>query len=128
MNEKTSNNQENIGIDFAIEINNKGNNMTLKYFYDATNYSFKEDGDGYLLTIDIPGIKKTELNISILRKNDQNILSVKSENKDRKYDQEFSLSNKIDEKSIKASLSEGVLKIKMKSKEETSNKYKVEIE
>lgn len=128
MNEKASNKQEKVGINLAIEINDKGNTMTLKYFYDATNYSFKEDADGYLLTIDVPGIKKTELNISILRKNDQNVLSIKSENKDRKYDQEFSLSNRIDEKSIKATLSEGVLKIKMKPKEEASNKYKIEVE
>lgn len=128
MKEKVLNKQENVGIDFAIEINNKGNNMTLKYFYDATNYSFKEDDGGYLLTIDIPGVKKSELNVSVIRKNDQNILAVKSENKDRKYDQEFSLSHRIDEKSVKASLSEGVLKIKMKPKEEASNKYKVDIE
>jgi HSP20 family protein len=120
--------EEKIGMNLAIEINNKGNNMTLKYFYDATNYSFKEDDGGYLLTIDIPGVKKSELNISVLRKNEQNILAVKSENKDRKYDQEFSLSNRIDEKTIKASLSEGVLKIKMKPKEEASNKYKIEID
>jgi HSP20 family molecular chaperone IbpA len=34
----------------------------------------------------------------------------------------------LDEKSVKASLSEGVLRIKMKMKEETLNKYKIEVE
>lgn len=117
-----------LGTNLAIEINNKGNTMTLNYFYDATNYSFKENEDGYLLSIDIPGVKKTELSISVFKKNDQNILAIKSDSKERKYDQEFILANKIDEKTVKASLSEGVLKIKMKTKQEASNKYKIEVE
>jgi len=128
MNEKALNKQGKAGMNLAVEINNKANVMTLNYFYDATNYSFKEDGENYLLSIDLPGIKKAELNVSISKQETANVLSIKSENKERKYNQEFKLSNKIDEKSIKASLSEGVLKIKMKPKDEASSKHKVEID
>jgi HSP20 family molecular chaperone IbpA len=120
---------EKVGMNLAIEIENKENNMVLNYYYDAkTNYYFKQDGDEYVVSIDMPGIKKSELSITINKEEQDNILSIKTQNKDRNYSQNFRVSGKFDEKSVKASLSEGVLKIKMKLKEEASTKHKVEIE
>jgi HSP20 family molecular chaperone IbpA len=76
----------------------------------------------------MPGIKKTDLSLSITKQSESNILSIKAKTKDRNYNQDLKISNKLDEKSVKASLSEGVLRIKMKMKEETLNKYKIEVE
>ena len=122
-------NHEKVGMNLAIEINNKENNMVLNYYYDATkNYYFKQDGSDYVVSIDMPGIKKSELSITINKEEQDNLLSIKTQNKDRNYSQNFKVSGNFDEKSIKASLSEGVLKIKMKLKEEASTKHKVEIE
>jgi len=122
-------NAEKVGMNLAIILKNKENNMTLNYYYDSsTNYSFKQEEDGYSLSLDMPGIKKTDLSLSITKQSESNILSIKAKTKDRNYNQDLKISNKLDEKSVKASLSEGVLKIKMKIKEETLNKYKIEVE
>ena len=122
-------NAEKVGMNLAIILENKENNMTLNYYYDSsTNYSFKQEEDGYSLSLDMPGIKKTDLSLSITKQSESNILSIKAKTKDRNYNQDLKISNKLDEKSVKASLSEGVLKIKMKIKEETLNKYKIEVE
>jgi HSP20 family molecular chaperone IbpA len=120
---------EKVGMNLAIEIENKENNMVLNYYYDAkTNYYFKQDGDEYVVSIDMPGIKKTDLSITISKEGSDNTLSIKAQNKDRNYSQNLKVSNKFDESNVKACLSEGVLKIKMKLKEEASTKHKVEIE
>ena len=122
-------NAEKVGMNLAIILENKENNMTLNYYYDSsTNYSFKQEEDGYSLSLDMPGIKKTDLSLTITKQSESNILSIKAKTKDRNYNQDLKISNKLDEKSVKASLSEGVLKIKMKIKEETLNKYKIEVE
>jgi len=103
--------------------------MVLNYYYDATtNYYFKQDGDEYVVSIDMPGIKKTDLSITISKEGSDNTLSIKAQNKDRNYSQNLKVSNKFDESNVKACLSEGVLKIRMKLKEEASTKHKVEIE
>jgi HSP20 family molecular chaperone IbpA len=118
-----------VGMNLAIEIENKENNMVLNYYYDATtNYYFKQDGDEYVVSIDMPGIKKTDLSITISKESNDNTLSIKAQNKDRNYSQNLKVSNKFDESNVKACLSEGVLKIRMKLKEEASTKHKVEIE
>ena len=120
---------EKVGMNLAIEIENKENNMVLNYYYDAkTNYYFKQDGDEYVVSIDMPGIKKTDLSITISKESNDNTLSIKAQNKDRNYSQNLKVSNKFDESNVKACLSEGVLKIRMKLKEEASTKHKVEIE
>jgi HSP20 family molecular chaperone IbpA len=120
---------EKVGMNLAIEIENKENNMVLNYYYDAkTNYYFKQDGDEYVVSIDMPGIKKTDLSITISKEGSDNTLSIKAQNKDRNYSQNLKVSNKFDESNVKACLSEGVLKIRMKLKEEASTKHKVEIE
>ena len=122
-------NAEKVGMNLAIILENKENNMTLNYYYDSsTNYSFKQEEDGYSLSLDMPGIKKTDLSLTITKQSESNILSIKAKTKDRNYNQDLKISNKLDEKSVKASLSEGVLRIKMKMKEETLNKYKIEVE
>ena len=122
-------NAEKVGMNLAIILKNKENNMTLNYYYDSsTNYSFKQEEDGYSLSLDMPGIKKTDLSLTITKQSESNILSIKAKTKDRNYNQDLKISNKLDEKSVKASLSEGVLRIKMKMKEETLNKYKIEVE
>ena len=118
-----------VGMNLAIEIENKENNMVLNYYYDATtNYYFKQDGDEYVVSIDMPGIKKTDLSITISKEGSDNTLSIKAQNKDRNYSQNLKVSNKFDESNVKACLSEGVLKIRMKLKEEALTKHKVEIE
>jgi len=118
-----------VGMNLAIEIENKENNMVLNYYYDSkTNYYFKQDGDEYVVSIDMPGIKKTDLSITISKEGNDNTLSIKAQNKDRNYSQNLKVSNKFDESNVKACLSEGVLKIRMKLKEEASTKHKVEIE
>jgi len=120
---------EKVGMNLAIEIENKENNMVLNYYYDAkSNYSLKQDGDEYVVSIDMPGIKKTDLSITISKEGNDNTLSIKAQNKDRDYSQNLKVSNKFDDSNVKASLSEGVLKIRMKLKEETSKKHKIEIE
>lgn len=120
---------EKVGMNLAIEIENKENNMVLNYYYDSkTNYYFKQDGDEYVVSIDMPGIKKTDLSITISKEGSDNTLSIKAQNKDRNYSQNLKVSNKFDESNVKACLSEGVLKIRMKLKEEASTKHKVEIE
>jgi HSP20 family molecular chaperone IbpA len=120
---------EKVGMNLAIEIESKENNMVLNYYYDAkTNYYFKQDGDEYVVSIDMPGIKKTDLSITISKESNDNTLSIKAQNKDRNYSQNLKVSNKFDESNVKACLSEGVLKIRMKLKEEVSTKRKVEIE
>lgn len=122
-------NAEKVGMNLAVLLENKENYMTLNYYYDSsTNYSFKQEEDGYSLSLDMPGIKKTDLSLTITKQSESNILSIKAKTKDRNYNQDLKISNKLDEKSVKASLSEGVLKIKMKIKEETLNKYKIEVE
>ncbi len=122
-------NAEKVGMNLAVVLENKENNMTLNYYYDSsTNYSFKQEEDGYSLSLDMPGIKKTDLSLTITKQSESNILSIKAKTKDRNYNQDLKISNKLDEKSVKASLSEGVLRIKMKIKEETLNKYKIEVE
>ncbi len=122
-------NAEKVGMNLAVVLENKENNMTLNYYYDSsTNYSFKQEEDGYSLSLDMPGIKKTDLSLTITKQSESNILSIKAKTKDRNYSQDLKISNKLDEKSVKASLSEGVLRIKMKIKEETLNKYKIEVE
>lgn len=120
---------EKVGMNLAIDIENKENNMVLNYYYDAkSNYSLKQDGDEYVVSIDMPGIKKTDLSITISKEGNDNTLSIKAQNKDRDYSQNLKVSNKFDDSNVKASLSEGVLKIRMKLKEETSKKHKIEIE
>lgn len=124
-------NEEKVGMNLAIDLNCKDKNMTLNYYYDSsTNYSFRQEEDGYSLSLDMPGIKKTDLSITIAKQAqvEFNILSIKAKTKDRNYNQDLKISNKLDEKSCKASLSEGVLKIKMKAKEEVLNKYKIDVE
>jgi len=122
-------NHEKVGMNFAIEFNCKDKNMTLNYYYDAKeNYYFKQDGSDYVVSIDMPGIKKSELSITINKEEQNNLLSIKTNNKDRNYSQNFKVSGKFDEKSVKASLSEGVLKIKLKLKEKASTEHKIEIE
>ena len=122
-------NEEKVGMNFAIDLNCKDKNMTLNYYYDSsTNYSFRQEEDGYSLSLDMPGIKKSELSITINKEEQNNLLSIKTNNKDRNYSQNFKVSGKFDEKSVKASLSEGVLKIKLKLKEKASTEHKIEIE
>ncbi len=122
-------NAEKVGMNLAVVRENKENYMTLNYYYDSsTNYSFKQEEDGYSLSLDMPGIKKTDLSLTITKQSESNILSIKAKTKDRNYSQDLKIANKLDEKSVKASLSEGVLRIKMKIKEETLNKYKIEVE
>lgn len=87
-----------------------------------TEYIFEKESNDYVLSIDVPGIKKDEIKLKTSNSLGVNKLHVKAENKSRCYSRVFSLANEIDEKNIKASLVDGVLKIKLGPKEDTSEK------
>jgi HSP20 family protein len=86
--------------------------------------NFKDDGDVYTATIELPGYKKGEVNIEI----EDNVLKVVAEKEGRNnYENRFSVKNDVDIKSISASLEYGVLTIVFPKKEVTKpRKIKVQ--
>ncbi|WP_297206896.1 Hsp20/alpha crystallin family protein [uncultured Brachyspira sp.] len=98
----------------------------------------EEDDKNYLIEMDMPGVKKEDLEIGIK----ENILSVsakrkkmmKSENGESKeevissYEQSFNISTKgIDVENIEANLNNGVLTITLPKKEEVKYEKKINI-
>ena len=98
----------------------------------------EEDDKNYLIEMDMPGVKKEDLEIGIK----ENILSIsakrkkmmKSENGESKeevissYEQSFNISTKgIDVENIEANLNNGVLIITLPKKEEFKYEKKIEI-
>ena len=108
------------------------------YEHRMLDYRIDEDEKSYCLEIDMPGVKKEDLEIGIK----ENILSVsakrkkmmKSENGESKeevissYEQSFNISTKgIDVENIEANLNNGVLIITLPKKEEFKYEKKIEI-
>lgn len=98
----------------------------------------EEDDKNYLIEMDMPGVKKEDLEIGIK----ENILSIsakrkkmmKSENGESKeevissYEQSFNISTKgIDVENIEANLNNGVLMITLPKKEELKYEKKIEV-
>lgn len=106
-------------------------------FYNRmSDYKIEEDEKNYTIEMDMPGVKKEDLEVGIK----ENILSIyaerkkedKTENKESvvvsKYEQSFNISAKgIDVDNIQANLDNGVLKITLPKKEEVKFEKKIEI-
>lgn len=83
--------------------------MNLSYYTKVdTNYSVTKNETGYNLEIDVPGFKKDELKI---KSEEGNLISISGKNKNREYSNKFSIARDLDVKKIKATLSDGVLKL-----------------
>ena len=106
-------------------------------FYNRmSDYKIEEDDKNYFIEMDMPGVKKEDLEVGVK----ENILSIyaerkkedKTENKESvvvsKYEQSFNISAKgIDVDNIQANLDNGVLKITLPKKEEVKSEKKIEI-
>lgn len=106
-------------------------------FYNRmSDYKIEEDDKNYFIEMDMPGVKKENLEVGVK----ENILSIyaerkkedKTENKESvvvsKYEQSFNISAKgIDVDNIQANLDSGVLKITLPKKEEVKFEKKIEI-
>lgn len=106
-------------------------------FYNRiSDYKIEEDDKNYIIEMDMPGVKKEDLEVGVK----ENILSIyaerkkedKTENKESvvvsKYEQSFNISAKgIDVDNIQANLDNGVLKITLPKKEEVKFEKKIEI-
>jgi len=81
---------------------------------------FRPTPDGYTITVDMPGVRKEE--VSLLFKGDSIVITApcksavekKKREREVQYFIELSLPRGIDEKSIKASMKGGLLRIDMK--------------
>ncbi|MDO6994168.1 Hsp20/alpha crystallin family protein [Brachyspira innocens] len=121
--------------------NNRYNNALNRY-RDYENrlpdYRIEEDEKSYCIEMDMPGVKKEDLEIGIK----ENILSisakrkkmVKAENGESKeevvssYEQSFNISTKgIDVENIQANLNNGVLIVILPKKEELKYEKKIEV-
>lgn len=113
-------------------------NAYSDYHNRISNYRIEEDDKNYIIEMDMPGVKKEDLEIGIK----ENILSisakrkkaVKSENGESKeevissYEQSFNISTKgIDVENIAANLNNGVLVVTLPKKEELKYEKKIEI-
>ena len=106
-------------------------------FYNRmSDYKIEEDDKNYFIEMDMPGVKKEDLEIGIK----ENILSIyaerkkedKMENKEAvvvsKYEQSFNISAKgIDIDNIQANLENGILTLTLPKKEEVKYERKINI-
>ena len=103
------------------------------------HYNIEEDEKSYCIEMDMPGVKKEDLDIGIK----ENILSISAKRKKVKklengeskeevvssYEQSFNISTKgIDVENIEANLNNGVLKVILPKKEELKFEKKINIE
>lgn len=115
-----------------------GYNAYNDYHNRVSNYRIEEDDKNYIIEMDMPGVKKEDLEIGIK----ENILSIsakrkktfKSENGESReevissYEQSFNISTKgIDVENIAANLNNGVLMVTLPKKEELKYEKKIEI-
>lgn len=110
------------------------NNFSDSYFM-ATD--IEENDKAYLLTIDMPGVKKENISIEFendkltlsvkTNKDDQNVNYIKRENFSSDYKRTYILADS-DQTNVKAKLDNGVLMIVVgkKVKEETKNVINIE--
>ena len=115
----------------------RGDSCMRDYSLYQRNYKIYEDEKGYTIEMDMPGVKKSDLEIGVK----ENILSIyaerkkviKSEEGDKeevvsKYEQSFNISDKsIDVDNISANFENGVLILTLPKKEEVKYEKKIEI-
>lgn len=122
-------------------------NFFLDDFFDdfgkAKMPNFKcdiyEEGNNYVVEMDVPGFKKDEINIDV----EKGYLTISASHNEEKDEEEKNYIRKertygeakrqfyvgdVDEEAIKANFNDGVLKVIVPKKEEISNKKKIEIE
>ncbi|WP_295163143.1 Hsp20/alpha crystallin family protein [uncultured Brachyspira sp.] len=110
----------------------------FSYHANYADYKIDEDDKNYHIEMDMPGVRKEDLDIGIK----ENILSISAERKkavktesgDLKeetvssYEQSFNINSKgIDIENIEADLNNGVLKVTLPKKEELKYERKIEI-
>ena len=104
--------------------------------YPIMNTDIIEKKDGYELQIDLPGVKKEDIQIEM----DKGILSISvsisnsSDEEDKKYirkerftgeiKRSFNIGENVDEEDIYASFENGILYLNLPKKEEKDNKKK----
>lgn len=111
-------------------------NSLINFYNKASDYKIEEDEKNYTIEMDMPGVKKEDLEIGIK----ENILSIyavrkkedKTENKEAvvvsKYEQSFNISAKgIDIDNIQANLENGILTLTLPKKEEVKYERKINI-
>lgn len=104
--------------------------------YEKNSYRLEESEKEYSIEIDMPGVKKEDLEIGIK----DNILTIKAERKKiskdeekkefiaRRYEESFSLNTKgIETEGIGANLEHGILTITLPKKEEVKYEKRIEI-
>ncbi|MBW5397109.1 Hsp20/alpha crystallin family protein [Brachyspira pilosicoli] len=115
----------------------RGDSCMRDYSLYQRNYKIYEDDKGYTIEMDMPGVKKSDLEIGVK----ENILSIyaerkkviKSEEGDKeevvsKYEQSFNISDKsIDVDNIAANFENGVLILTLPKKEEVKYEKRIEI-
>ncbi|WP_157150218.1 Hsp20/alpha crystallin family protein [Brachyspira sp. SAP_772] len=114
-----------------------GDSCMRDYSLYKRNYNINEDDKGYTIEMDMPGVKKSDLEIGVK----ENILSIyaerkkvmKSDDGDKeevvsKYEQSFNISDKsIDVDNISANFENGVLTLILPKKEEVKYEKRIEI-
>lgn len=118
----------------------------LDYFTQAghtrtrANYSITEDANGFNLELDLPGVKKENLSISV-KEDTLTIIAEKKkveqegneENGSKevvvsRFEESFTLNSKsIDLESIDAKLEDGILTVKLPKKEELKYEKRIEV-
>lgn len=95
----------------------------MNSYFDEYSYVPLKDGT---MTLDIPGVKKEDLEVSI----DNGYLSVKGKrhNPEKTYFQKYYVGKKYDTEDIKAKLEDGVLTLTFAKKEEKKEFKKIAIE
>ena len=113
----------------------RGEGCMRDYSLYQRNYKIYEDDKGYTIEMDMPGVKKSDLEIGVK----ENILSIYAERKRMsktdekeevvsKYEQSFNISVKgIDIENISANFENGVLTLTLPKKEEVKYEKKIEI-
>lgn len=98
--------------------------MTETFLRPVSDYDFSQTDDHYLLTMDIPGVKKEDLKIE-LQENELLISAVRSSSGAR-FERRFALPERVDVDKIEANLEDGVLHI-VAPKTESAKPRRIEI-
>ena len=101
-----------------------GYNAYNDYHNRVSNYRIEEDDKNYIIEMDMPGVKKEDLEIGIK----ENILSISAKRKKTFKSENGNISTKgIDVENIAANLNNGVLMVTLPKKEELKYEKKIEI-
>lgn len=112
---------------FTYKFNAEGLDDLFKDVQDSNTYRPDKNGE-LTVPLDVPGFKKNELTINFDRTKTGNFLTIKGKNNSRTYDNKIFISDFYDEKNIKATLEDGVLNIKLKTKEKQETGSKINID